>query len=59
MDSLKFFLGVAIMILCMGLIGVIIWIILFGLPKEAMDGGTLVQVFTGLRERIGCLKTLI
>lgn len=59
MDSLKFFLGVAIMILCMGLIGVIIWIILFGLPKEAMDGGTLVQVFTGLHDRIGCLKTLI
>lgn len=43
MDSLKFILSVAVMVLCIGLIGVGIWLILFGLPKAAMDGGTLVH----------------
>ncbi len=59
MDSLKFILGVAIMILCTGLIGLIIWIVLFGLPKEAMDGGTLVQAFSGLYDRLKALKSLV
>lgn len=43
MDSLKFIFGMAILLLCIGIIGCVIWIILFGIPRGAMDGGTLVQ----------------
>ncbi len=43
MDSLKFILGVLAMVLCMGAAGAVIWVLLFGVPKGAMDGGTLVQ----------------
>ncbi|MDO5350395.1 MAG: hypothetical protein Q4E86_10670 [Lachnospiraceae bacterium] len=43
MDSLKFILGVIAMVLCMGAAGAVIWILLFGVPKGAMDGGTLVD----------------
>ena len=43
MDSLKLILSIAIMMLSIGLIGLAIWVILFGFPKAAMDGGTLVQ----------------
>ena len=42
MDSLKFIFGVVLLILCMGIIGVFIWIMLFGLPQGNMSGGTLV-----------------
>lgn len=43
MDSLKFIFGVLFFLLCMGVIGILIWIMLFGIPKSTMDGGTLVQ----------------
>lgn len=43
MDSLKFILGVIAMVLCMSAAGAVIWVLLFGVPKGAMDGGTLVQ----------------
>ncbi len=49
MDSLKFLFGMAVLLLCIGLIGSVIWVLLFGIPKGAMEGGTLVQ---------GCLETL-
>lgn len=42
MDSLKFIFGILLFLLCMGVIGVLIWIMLFGIPQSAMDGGTLV-----------------
>lgn len=48
MNSLKLILGIIAMVLCMGAVGILIWIILFGIPKGAMDGGTLVQGFSVL-----------
>lgn len=43
MDSLKLIFGLVFLILCMGIIGMFIWIMLFGIPRSSMDGGTLVQ----------------
>lgn len=45
MDSLKFIFGVLLFLLCMLALGVLIWVMLFGIPKSAMDGGTLVEIF--------------
>lgn len=52
MDSLKFILGVLAMVLCMGAAGAVIWVLLFGVPKGAMDGGTLVQVETQIQRTV-------
>ena len=45
MDSLKFLFGVVLFLLCMLVAGIVIWVMLFGIPKSAMDGGTLVNLF--------------
>lgn len=52
MDSLKFIFGVLLFLLCMLALGIVIWIMLFGIPKSAMDGGTLVDGFHLLRPMI-------
>ena len=45
MDSLKFLFGVVLFLLCMLVAGIVIWVMLFGIPKSSMDGGTLVNLF--------------
>ena len=45
MDSLKFLFGVVLFLLCILVAGIVIWVMLFGIPKSAMDGGTLVNLF--------------
>ncbi|MCI9594118.1 MAG: hypothetical protein HFG51_08225 [Lachnospiraceae bacterium] len=44
MDSLKFIFSILLFLLCTLLIGGFVWVMLFGIPKSAMDGGTLVKL---------------
>lgn len=53
MDSLKYVVGVIAMALGLGLICAVIWVLLFGIPKGSMDGGTLVQDMQPLRQEMG------
>lgn len=58
MDSLKFIFGVAVLLLCMGAIGILIWIMLFGVPQGNINGGTLVYgIWNTIKamEKGGCL----
>ncbi|MCI8297955.1 MAG: hypothetical protein HFG22_19175 [Lachnospiraceae bacterium] len=53
MDSLKYVIGVVAMVLGLGLICAVIWVLLFGIPKGAMDGGTLVQDMQPVQKELG------
>lgn len=52
MDSLKFIFGIFLFLLCMGVIGILIWIMLFGIPKSSMDGGTLVWTLWNMMKMV-------
>ncbi|HIQ75656.1 MAG TPA: hypothetical protein IAA51_14735 [Candidatus Cottocaccamicrobium excrementipullorum] len=42
MNSLKIILGILALLLSLALMGALIWITMFGIPQNAMEGGTLV-----------------
>ena len=44
METIKILLGILALLLCLCGIGVVIWILLFGIPQGSMDGGTLVYL---------------